>query len=155
MDNSGTSIFNSMFGPFIQNPDTQAEQDTKGLYVNQTVNVLEGLNADLGARLDDHSSFGSFDTYHAKLSYAVSENLTLRSGYSTGFRAPSLFELFGTTPNNFGGGFQGNPNLVPEESESYEFGFDARLQQFSFGTTYFNIQVEDLIQQSLTTQSRW
>lgn len=151
MENTGTSIFNSIFGPFILSPDTQADQDTKSFYVNQSINLMQRLNADVGMRIDDHSTFGSFETYHARASYRLVDNLTLRAGYSTGFRAPSLFELFGFTPNNFGSSFQGNPNLVPEESESYEFGFDARVRQLSFGSTYFNIQVENLIQQTLTT----
>lgn len=136
----------SNFGGFILADNTDADSNTRGFYINQAINLLDRINADIGMRLDDHSGFGSHDTYHARLSYQVTDNLNLRGGYSTGFRAPSLFELYGFTPNNFGSAYRGNPNLEPEESDSYEFGFDANIGSVAFGSTYFHLEVDNLVQ---------
>ena len=67
--------------------------------------------------------------------------------YGTAFRAPSLFDRFGV--DSFG--YVGNPRLKPETAEGWEIGFTTTLPAFgqrdfiSFGTAYFNEQVNNLI----------
>jgi len=67
--------------------------------------------------------------------------------YGTAFRAPSLFDRFGI--DNFG--YVGNPNLKPEVAQGWEAGFITDVAAFghadfaSFGATYFNEQVQQLI----------
>ncbi len=67
--------------------------------------------------------------------------------YGTSFRAPSLFDRYGV--DSFG--FVGNRNLRPESAQGWEIGFTTTLPAFgqsdflTFGTTYFNEQVNNLI----------
>ena len=67
--------------------------------------------------------------------------------YGTAFRAPSLFNRFGV--DSFG--YVGNPGLKPETAQGWEIGFSTTLPAFgqpeflTFGTTYFNQQVNNLI----------
>ncbi|MGX1197373.1 TonB-dependent receptor plug domain-containing protein [Parvibaculum sp. MBR-TMA-1.3b-4.2] len=111
---------------------------------------VENLYLSAGARLDDHEAFGVYDTYRATAAYRfTSTGTTIRSSYSTGFRAPSLFELYGKCCGdpNFG-----NPDLKPEESKSWDAGID---QLFLNGdvlvsVTYFNIDTENAIKYSGT-----
>ena len=63
------------------------------------------------------------------------------AAYGTAFRAPSLFDRFGI--DSFG--FVGNPNLKPESAQGWEVGFTTTIGATSFGATYFNEQVNNLI----------
>jgi vitamin B12 transporter len=70
-----------------------------------------------------------------------------KAAYGTAFRAPSLFDRYGV--DSFG--YVGNPNLKPESAQGWEVGFTttfdafARKDAVSFGVTYFNEQVQNLI----------
>jgi vitamin B12 transporter len=74
-------------------------------------------------------------------------NTSFKAAYGTSFRAPSLFERFGV--DSFG--TVGNPALKPESARGWEVGFTTtvpalgRDDAVTFGATYFNQQVEDLI----------
>jgi vitamin B12 transporter len=79
---------------------------------------------------------------------AVPEIATrFKAAYGTAFRAPSLFDRFGV--DSFG--YIGNPNLKPESAQGWEAGFTTTLPAFgqadfvSFGATYFNEQIQNLI----------
>jgi vitamin B12 transporter len=78
----------------------------------------------------------------------VPEMLThFKAAYGTAFRAPTLFDRFGFDST----GFRGNPNLQPETAQGWEAGFTtdlpvfARADGLSFGATYFNEQIQNLI----------
>jgi len=64
-----------------------------------------------------------------------------KAAYGTAFRAPSLFDRFGV--DSFG--YVGNPNLKPESAQGWELGFTTTVGVASFGATYFNEQVSNLI----------
>ncbi|HEV7135511.1 MAG TPA: TonB-dependent receptor [Steroidobacteraceae bacterium] len=66
-------------------------------YVEFGVPVLESLGASAAARYSDYSDFGSTTTYKAGLRWQPTHDFGLRGDYSTGFRAPSLGELYGLT----------------------------------------------------------
>jgi vitamin B12 transporter len=67
----------------------------------------------------------------------------LKASYGTGFKAPSLSELFENFPAF---DFFGNPNLKPEESKGYDLGFEQQaFSILSFGSTYFHNDIHNLI----------
>ena len=79
---------------------------------------------------------------------AVPEVLTrFKLAYGTSFRAPSLFDRYGV--DSFG--YVGNVALKPERAQGWELGFSTTLPAFerddfvTFGATYFNQQVQNLI----------
>ena len=100
----------------------------------------------MGARHDDHSVFGSETTGRASLSWLVPTSGTRFHGsWGTGFKAPTFVDLYFP--------FFGNPDLVPETSESLDLGVE---QSFADGTfvldlTWFSSDIEDLIVFDLTT----
>ena len=88
----------------------------------------------------NRNEFDSFD-YTVGLRYAVSEDVLFRSSFGTGFLPPSVSQIFRQIGENFrvlgndpkrGGSFfltqdatvffGGNPDLLPEESESWSVG---------------------------------
>jgi vitamin B12 transporter len=91
-------------------------------------------------RHDDNEAFGGHNTWRIAPAFLVLETQTkLKASYGTGFHAPSLNQLFDP--------FSGNPNLKPEESRGYDFGFEQSLLQkrLRFGVTWFRNDIENLI----------
>ncbi|KEQ51784.1 Outer membrane cobalamin receptor protein [Sphingobium chlorophenolicum] len=84
------------------------------------VKPLVGLSLTGGVRHDDHSQFGGATTFGANANYTPNNGATnIRMSYGEGFKAPSLYQLYGTDV--------GNAGLRPERSKSYDIGFDQRL----------------------------
>jgi vitamin B12 transporter len=99
----------------------------------------------LGARYDDNGRFGSKATYRVAPAYLIKETGTkLKASVGTGFKAPTLEELFQDFPAF---GFFANPNLRPETSTGYDIGVEqtARDAHLSAGVTYFRNNIKDLI----------
>jgi len=104
------------------------------------------LTADL--RHQDARYGGEATTWRTGAVLAVPEAwMRLKAAYGTGFKAPSLFDLFGL--HNFG--YRGNPNLRPERSEGWEVGFAVdvpgagRRDLATLEVTYFDNRIRDLI----------
>jgi len=73
------------------------------------------VNASL--RIDDDELFGSELTGQAAYGYKFGGGFKAIASFGSAFRAPSFSQLFSP---GFGGQFAGNPDLEPEESDSYE-----------------------------------
>jgi vitamin B12 transporter len=76
-------------------------------------------NFNLSGRVDDYENFGNHSTGNIAWGYDLKSALRLTASYGSGFRAPSLNELF--SPGYFGF-YTGNPDLQPETSRTLEFG---------------------------------
>src|SRR5438045_8087500 len=88
-----------------------------------------------GGRLYDNSQFGTHATYRGGFVYRC-DRFRVRVAGGTGFKEPTFFE-------NFAHGFvQGNPNLKPERSLSWEMG----VERGAVAVTYFNQRFRDLIE---------
>ncbi len=114
--------------------------DTKSIWLQNQLFFGEALDFILGVRVDDHENFGSKATFRIAPAYTVNKTKThLKASYGTGFRAPSLFQLYD--------GFYGNPNLEAEESDGWDVGFVQPFdnQRVSFGMTYFESTYENRI----------
>ncbi len=80
-------------------------------------------NFNLSGRVDDYENFGNHSTGSIAWGYDVQSALRLTASYGSGFRAPSLNELY--SPGfDFSGTiyYAGNPDLEPETSRTLEFG---------------------------------
>lgn len=86
--------------------------------------------ANAGVRIDSNKIFGEHLTYKVALMHFFSK-FNLKMAYSTGFRAPSLNQLFDPT--------YGNKNLNPEESQTAEIGVDVPLFENAkyLGTAFY------------------
>jgi vitamin B12 transporter len=100
-----------------------------------------------GARLARQGSFGNNVTYEINPSYKITEKSLLYFSYSTGFNAPSLYELFSPNQDGYDPSITlGNKNLKPENSMSYEIGIKQSVGNgMSFSFAYFNTVVEHYI----------
>jgi vitamin B12 transporter len=91
-----------------------------------------------GIRYDDHNTFGSSVNPRISAAFRPREDWKIRGSFGTGFRAPTAGDLLFP--------FYGNPNLDPEESKSWEIGFDHYWNETaSFSASYFRNDYENLI----------
>ena len=96
-------------------------------------------------RYDSDDRFGDKFTWRIAPAYTVAATGTLlKASYGTGFKAPTLTQLFVSFPSF---DFFANPNLRPEESEGYDAGFEQPLfgNRLRFGATGFHNAIRNLI----------
>ncbi|MCX6291960.1 MAG: TonB-dependent receptor [Bacteroidetes bacterium] len=95
------------------------QTDMNGTLVNEN---LADVHLLAGVRMNHHELFGRFITYEINPSWHVNEHTVFYSSFSTGFNAPSLYELF--TPDRYytSNLSLGNKKLKPEKSKSFEIG---------------------------------
>ncbi|MBU4569640.1 MAG: TonB-dependent receptor, partial [Alphaproteobacteria bacterium] len=101
------------------------------------------LDVSVSARRDDNRErFKDATTWRAGAGYALERiGGRLRVSAGTGVKNPTFTELFGFFP----GSFTGNPDLKPEQSTSWEIGWDQIAGPANFGVTYFEADLEDEI----------
>jgi vitamin B12 transporter len=96
-------------------------------------------------RQDENELFGGATTYRVAPAVLLPVTETkLKASYGTGFKAPSVDELFFSIPNF---NFVANPNLRPERAEGWDAGFEQPVfdNRLRFGATYFHNDIIDLI----------
>lgn len=90
------------------------------VYFNLVYLSPEGINFNIGSRLNNHQVYGSHLTYSINPSYSFllsNENrLKIISSFSSAFIPPSLYQLYDS--------FSGNNDLEPEVNTTLELGFE-------------------------------
>lgn len=101
----------------------------------------------LGARYAMHSRFGNALTLELAPGYKFSDKGMIYVSFSTGFNAPSLYQLF-TPEKDFMSGIQrGNPDLKPESSVTWELGIKEKLRPgLSWSASLFYTRVSNTIE---------
>ncbi len=110
-------------------------------YVSFFIQNRSGLSVEAGGRYNHHSEFGGNFTYSFNTSYLIGQQVKLFANISTGFKAPTVSDLFG--PSYYGS----NPELKPEQSRNYEAGVQAGFLQEKLqltGTGYYR-EIIDMI----------
>lgn len=97
-----------------------------------------------GARIDDHSGFGSEWTFGANGSYDLGGGWRVRASYGEGFKAPTLYQLYSD---------YGNTAIAPERSKSYDLGIEQgdRNGPLHLALTAFRRDSRDLIDFAVCT----
>jgi vitamin B12 transporter len=135
---TSTASFDPAFGPFISVLENQSAW-TRSAYGEYRLHLWQRLTATAGARVDDHEEFGTHGTYRGTLAYVLEETDTkLRTTAGTGFKAPSLFQLFSSF---------GNPDLKPETSVGWDAGVDQGFAERKVvaSVSYFRNEFRELI----------
>jgi vitamin B12 transporter len=84
-------------------------------------------------------------TYSIGATFAATQNLAFRVGYSTGFRAPTATELAADFNTLGGGRIFGSPSLSPETSRQVEAGVTYAAHGWRFDTALFQNVISDRI----------
>ena len=115
---------------------TGGEKDitTDSLFFQNEFRPMANLALVLGGRLDQHSEFGTH--FSPKLSgmYRVTRDVTIRTSFGQGFRAPDFKDLY-LDFSNPTSGYQvlGNPDLQPESSGSWNLGVEYQFKSALLG----------------------
>jgi len=129
------------------------DETTNSIFLHTDLNgalLSDHLNAFslvLGTRLAHHSQFGSHFTYEINPRVQVSTSALIYGAITTGFNAPSLYQLY--APQKSYGAYtnRGNKNLEPEESVSYELGWKEQVNRFlHFDLSLFRTDVKNIIE---------
>ncbi len=110
-----------------------------------------------GVRLNHDENYGNHWTPRLYGVWNASDEITVKAGVSTGFRAPSLRQAVADWGQITGGGggtpaiIMGNPSLKPEKSITQELGlvWDNR-ENLNIGLTFFNTDFKDKISEVRT-----
>jgi len=118
---------------------TQKTARTTAGYIQDHARLAGNWFITLGARLDDHSRFGSKINYRIASAYLIQKTGTrIKGTYGTGFKAPSLYQLYSP---------YGDETLKPETSAGWDVGIEQSLwkNKLTLGTTYFNNEFDQMI----------
>jgi iron complex outermembrane receptor protein len=156
-----------VFPGFRPSNEVDTSRDSYAVYADLEGDVLEKLRLGLAGRFEDYDDFGNTSDYKLTARFQPVESVVLRGAVSTGFRAPSLGQIFfSTVSTNFlavGGVLQpfevgtfpvGNPvaralgarDLKPEQSEHRSAGIVwSPTSSFEAGIDFYRIDIEDRI----------
>ncbi|WP_367751800.1 TonB-dependent receptor [Flavobacterium sp. WC2430] len=121
-------------------------RNSVALYTDLEYDVTEKWLVNGALRFENYSDFGNTTNYKLATRYKLTDNINLRGAVSTGFRAPSLHQIyFNSTATQFVGGVPfevgtfsndsqaakllGIPQLKQEESQSASVGFTAKIPE--------------------------
>lgn len=130
----------SSFGPYEAPPigaDT-ARIGQAGVYATGIVTPYRGLSVEVGGRYNRNSLYGNVFTYSFNPSYLLANRVKVFVNLSSGFRAPTLYQLFSP---------YGNKALQPERSRSSEVGLQVftKSRNAWVRTVYFDRRIRDVI----------
>ena len=132
------------FGGWATGADANrfVERNTDSVALEYRFDPNDSITLALSSRYEDNDQFKSSTTQRFEAVYQHHENLRFRGAWGTAVKNPTFTELYGIY-----WGFQSNPNLIPEQSKSWELGFDRSLLEgrLEFGATYFDAQLENEI----------
>ena len=133
-----------------------------GLYVDGELNITDPFLVDAALRFENYSDFGSTFNWKIASRYKLSDKLSVRGSFSTGFRAPSLAQIhYNLIFNNFVAG-ESLPSLLSsntstvtkafgigplqeETSVNGSLGFTLTLGEFTATIDAYSISVKDRI----------
>ncbi len=125
--------------------------------------VMDNLMVNGAIRYDDYDGFGDTTNFKLAGNLRVTDNVRLRASASTGFRAPSMQQIFfSNISTQFIGGVQietgtfrndspvaqaiGIPELKEEESTSFGLGVVVDISdRWDLAIDYYNIEIDDRI----------
>lgn len=120
--------------------EVDASTGDTGVYGEFQGSIGERFFGAANIRYDDDDTFGDHTTFRLAPAILFPETGTkLKASYGTGFKAPSLYQLYAP--------YYGNADLKPEESTGYDAGFEQELWggRVTFGATYFHNDITNLI----------
>ena len=140
-------------GSFTNRGSYSASVDTGGenigYFVNTNIMASDRLVLSAGVRQDDPSLFDDYSTYRLGGTYSLTDALTLKGNYATSVKTPTLYEMHGS--DNYG--YNGNPNLLPEEADTTDVGFEFKFKDSLLDVVYFSTDLKNLITYGNSTYS--
>ncbi len=106
--------------------------------------IFENTFVTLGSRFDKHSVAGDEDSFRITFAHNYNKSTKLKSSFGTGFRFPSLYEMYFVYAANS----DSLDDVNAEKSKSIDFGFEKKFSNFNLDleANYFNIIYNDVLE---------
>ncbi len=125
----------SMYGPYDP-PSFDSSLHQTSFYTSLFFTALnKKLNVEIGGRTNKHSRYGTNSTYTFNPSYNIDKNWRVFGSIASGFKAPSIYQVFDK--------FSGNVDLQPERSVNYEIGVQQTHKKTSSRVVYFHRDIKN------------
>lgn len=136
--------------------DDKTDENVYAIYGEYKQEVTKDLSATANLRYDlikldyedykDNNIKDDFKVYSYRvgMNYKINDNFNIYANYSTGFRAPTVSQLYAGDTSAWGS-TQNNPDLDPEKSYNYEIGLRAKAKGITYEAAIFQIDREDFI----------
>jgi iron complex outermembrane receptor protein len=165
LTSQGFGIGSNGFPGFKPNDAGVSTRRNIAAYIDVESQVTEALLLGGALRFEDYDSFGSTTNYKISAQFHMTDELSLRSSISSGFRAPTVGQAnVSNVQTNLSGGVLvdsallaptnpiaiqlGGTELQPEESDSYTLGGVYQDGDFFMTVDYYHIEVSDRLSQS-------
>jgi vitamin B12 transporter len=136
-DQSYSSI--GAWGPFSSSYSSDSlQQRQMGVYASLLLQTEKGFSLEAGSRLNMHNEYGSHYVYNINPAYLVSQQVKIFANLSSGYRTPSLYQLYSE---------YGNRQLRPEAAQTLEGGLQyfGKENRWSARAVYFRRRVKEVI----------
>ena len=118
------------------------DRDTDSIALEYRVDPVDKLTLAVGARQDNNDTFEDANTWKLEGVYRLDDSTRFRAASGTAIKNPTFSELYGIFS-----GFESNPDLATEQSQSWELGVDKALldDRLEIKATYFNAKLDNEI----------
>jgi len=118
--------------------------DLKGSLVSPRA---KAFSLSVGARSNNNNTFGSSLTYHFNPMVKVSSTSSVYANISSGYNAPSLYQLHSPDKDFISSILRGNVNLRPETSTTKEFGVYQKINdKTGIRMGFYKTVVKDVVE---------
>lgn len=146
-------------------PPVDRDRSIGSAFGELSIPLFKGLDGTVAGRFDRYDDVGNASTFKGSVRYQPMREVLVRGSYGSGFRAPTLIDLW--QPQTLGSSEQfnddgpggtgqtdlqvnsltgGNPALKPEKSRQATVGLVLQpLRELTVGIDYFHFKVEDII----------
>jgi vitamin B12 transporter len=138
---SNQSYFSvSTYGPYASPTlsDDSVKANQFGAYTSLVVKDIAGFNVELGGRYNNFNKYGNVFTFSFNPSYVIKNSVKLFGNISSGFKAPSLYQVY-SEYKPVGG------ELEPEKSLSIEGGIQYYKDNVNLRAVYFSRNITNNI----------
>lgn len=115
---AGVAAGSQVFGGFTPSTSGYFNRNNKAVYLDVEQEFTKSWNVAAAIRLEDYSDFGSTFNYKLVSRYKIAEGFALRASTSTGFRAPSMQQIYYSRVNTLFVTVPGS-GLIPVESGTF------------------------------------
>ena len=129
---------------------------TRALYLQDEMNFGKWFVTP-ALRYDHHTAFGDHYSPKVGVTYSARPDFRIKANYGEGFKAPSIMALYYHLYRlmDVYRTIYGNPDLKPEESKSWDLGFEGEKGKLSYRASYFDNRVKNLITTTRVEEINW
>jgi len=136
----GVEYFDEEVDTLDDFPETERDNSAAYLQLQSSAGAFGFVGS---VRYDDNSAYGSDTNVSVAFNYDFNESVRGVASYGTAFAAPSFNQLFFP--------FFGNPDVQPEESDSYELSLIGNYTNLNWRVSAYRTDVTNLIGFDLST----